>query len=90
MQERGYIGLSQITIDALEQQRMYGKKQLTTDQLLAKIQKDILAREKQLTKEKSAQAAFDQKKADLQSMFEELIVINATLCTLKVDLVEGL
>jgi len=70
MQERGYIGLSQITIDALEQQRMYGKKQLTTDQLLAKIQKDILAREKQLTKEKSAQAAFDQKKADLQSMFD--------------------
>jgi len=70
MQERGYIGLSQITIDALEQQRMYGKKQLTTDQLLAKIQKDILAREKQLTKEKSAQAAFDKKKADLQSMFD--------------------
>ena len=70
MQERGYIGLSQITIDALEQQRMYGKKQLTTDQLLAKIQKDILAREKLLTKEKSAQAAFDKKKADLQSMFD--------------------
>lgn len=70
MQERGYIGLSQITIDALEQQRMYGKKQLTTDQLLAKIQKDILAREKQLTKEKSAQAAFDKKKADLQAMFD--------------------
>jgi hypothetical protein len=70
MQERGYIGLSQITIDALEQQRMYGKKQLTTDQLLAKIQKDILAREIKLTKEKSAQAAFDKKKADLQSMFD--------------------
>ena len=70
MQERGYIGLSQITIDALEQQRMYGKKQLTTDELLAKIKKDILAREKQLTKEKSAQAAFDKKKADLQSMFD--------------------
>jgi hypothetical protein len=70
MQERGYLGLSQLTIDALEQQRLYGKKQLTTDQLLAKIQKDILAREKQLTKEKSAQAAFDKKKADLQAMFD--------------------
>ena len=70
MQERGYLGLSQLTIDALEQQRLYGKKQLTTDQLLAKIKADILKREKQLTKEKDAQAAFDKKKADLQSMFD--------------------
>jgi hypothetical protein len=70
MQERGYLGLSQLTIDALEQQRLYGKKQLSTDQLLAKIQKDILAREKALTKEKAAQAAFDKKKADLQAMFD--------------------
>jgi len=70
LQERGYIGLSQITIDALEQQRLYGKKELTTEQLLAKIQKDILAREKQMTKEKSAQLAFDKKKADLQAMFD--------------------
>ena len=70
MQERGYLGLSQLTIDALEQQRLYGKKQLSTDQLLAKIQKDILTREKALTKEKAAQAAFDKKKADLQAMFD--------------------
>jgi len=70
MQERGYLGLSQLTIDALEQQRLYGKKQLSTDQLLAKIQKDILVREKALTKEKAAQAAFDKKKADLQAMFD--------------------
>lgn len=70
LQERGYIGLSQITIDALEQQRLYGKKELTTEQLLAKIQKDILAREKQMTKEKAAQLAFDKKKADLQAMFD--------------------
>lgn len=70
LQERGYIGLSQITIDALEQQRIYGKKELSTEQLLAKIQKDILAREKQLTKEKAAQAAFDKKKAELQAMFD--------------------
>jgi len=70
MQERGYLGLSQLTIDALEQQRLYGKKQLSTDQLLAKIQKDILAREKAMTKEKAAQAAFDKKKAELQAMFD--------------------
>jgi hypothetical protein len=70
LQERGYVGLSQITIDALEQQRLYGKKELTTEQLLAKIQKDILAREKQMTKEKAAQLAFDKKKADLQAMFD--------------------
>jgi hypothetical protein len=70
LQEKGYLGLSQLTIDALEKQRLYGKKELTTEQVLAKIQKDILAREKQLTKEKSAQAAFDKKKADLQAMFD--------------------
>jgi hypothetical protein len=70
LQERGYIGLSQITIDALEQQRLYGKKELSTEALLAKIQKEILAREKQMTKEKAAQLAFDKKKADLQAMFD--------------------
>lgn len=70
LQEKGYLGLSQLTIDALEQQRLYGKKELTTEQVLAKIQKDILAREKQLTKEKTAQAALDKKKADLQAMFD--------------------
>jgi hypothetical protein len=70
LQERGYIGLSQITIDALEQQRLYGKKELTNKQILAKIQKDILAREKALTKEKDAQAALDKKKAELSAMFD--------------------
>jgi len=70
LQERGYLGLSQLTIDALEKQRLYGKKELTTEQVLAKIQKDILAREKAMTKEKAAQAAFDKKKADLQAMFD--------------------
>jgi hypothetical protein len=70
LQERGYLGLSQLTIDALEQQRLYGKKELTTEQVLAKIQKDILAREKAMTKEKAAQAAFDKKKAELQAMFD--------------------
>jgi hypothetical protein len=70
LQERGYIGLSQITIDALEQQRLYGKKELSTEQILQKIQKDILAREKSLTKEKSAQAALEKKKAELSAMFD--------------------
>jgi hypothetical protein len=70
LQERGYVGLSQITIDNLERQRLYGKKELSTEQILAKIQKDILAREKALTKEKSAQAALEKKKAELSAMFD--------------------
>jgi len=70
LQERGYIGLSQITIDALEQQRLYGKKELSTEQILQKIQKDILAREKALTKEKAAQQALEKKKAELSAMFD--------------------
>jgi hypothetical protein len=70
LQERGYLGLSQLTIDALEKQRLYGKKELTTEQILAKIQKDILAREKALTKEKRAQQELDKKKAELEAMFD--------------------
>jgi hypothetical protein len=70
LQEKGYLGLSQLTIDALEKQRLYGKKELTTEQVLAKIQKDILAREKAVTKEKTAQAALDKKKSALQAMFD--------------------
>ena len=70
LQAKGYLGLSQQTIDALELQAKYGKKKLTQDELLKKIQADILAREKQLTKEKTAQAALDKKKADLQAMFD--------------------
>jgi hypothetical protein len=70
LQERGYLGLSQLTIDALEQQRLYGKKELTTEQILQKIQKDILAREKAMTKEKRAQEALDKKKAQLEAMFD--------------------
>jgi hypothetical protein len=70
LQERGYLGLSQLTIDALEKQRLYGKKELTTEQILAKIQKDILAREKAMTKEKRAQEALDKKKAELSALFD--------------------
>jgi hypothetical protein len=70
LQERGYLGLSQLTIDALEKQRLYGKKELTTEQILLKIQKDILAREKAVTKEKRAQQELDKKKAELEAMFD--------------------
>jgi len=70
LQERGYLGLSKLTIDALEKQRLYGKKELTTEQILAKIQKDILAREKAVTKEKTAQQALNKKKAELEAMFD--------------------
>jgi len=70
LQERGYLGLSKLTIDALEKQRLYGKKELTTEQILAKIQKDILAREKAVTKEKTAQQTLNKKKAELEAMFD--------------------
>jgi hypothetical protein len=80
LQERGYLGLSQLTIDALEQQRLFGKKELTTEQILLKIQKDILAREKKLTKEKKLQRTFDEKKTKLEGMFDlEKINLQAAL-----------
>jgi hypothetical protein len=80
LQERGYLGLSQLTIDALEQQRLYCKKELTTEQILQKIQKDILAREKKLTKEKKLQRTFDEKKTQLEGMFDlEKINLQAAL-----------
>ncbi len=67
---KGYLGLSQQTIDALELQEKFGKKKLTQDQILAKIQAGILAREKLVTKEKTAQQALDKKKAELEAMFD--------------------
>ena len=70
LQERGYLGLSQLTIDALEKQRIYGKKQLTYAEMLKKIQADNLAREKKLTSEKRAQEALDKKKNELAAMFD--------------------
>jgi hypothetical protein len=70
LQERGYLGLSQLTIDALEKQRLYGKKQLTYAEMLKKIQADNLRREKSLTAEKRAQEALDKKKAELSAMFD--------------------
>lgn len=67
---KGYLGLSQQTIDALELQEKFGKKKLTQDQMLAKIQAQILARQKATTKEQTAQAALSKKKAELESMFD--------------------
>ena len=67
---KGYLGLSQQTIDALELQDKFGKKKLTQDQMLAKIQAQILARQKATTKEQSAQAALAKKKAEIESMFD--------------------
>ncbi len=67
---KGYLGLSQQTIDALELQDKFGKKKLTQDQMLAKIQAQILARQKATTKEQTAQAALSKKKAELEAMFD--------------------
>ena len=67
---KGYLGLSQQTIDALELQEKFGKKKLTQDQMLKKIQADILARQKASTKEQAAQAALAKKKAEIESMFD--------------------
>jgi len=67
---KGYLGLSQLTIDALELQEKHGKKKLTQDQMLKKIQADILARQKATTKEQKAQAELSKKKADLEAMFD--------------------
>ena len=67
---KGYLGLSQQTIDALELQERFGKKKLTQDQLIKKIQADILARQKAQTKEQTAQAALSKKKAEIESLFD--------------------
>ena len=67
---KGYLGLSQQTIDALELQEKFGKKKLTQDQILSKIQAQILARQKATTKEQAAQAALSKKKAELEAMFD--------------------
>ena len=67
---KGYLGLSQQTIDALELQEKFGKKKLTQDEMLKKIQADILARQKAQTKEQTAQAALSKKKAEIESMFD--------------------
>ena len=70
LQEKGYVGLLRLEIDALEYQRKTQKKTLTYAEMLKKIQADNLAREKKLTAEKRAQEALDKKKAELSAMFD--------------------
>jgi hypothetical protein len=70
LQEKGYVGLLLLEIDALEYQRKSQKKQLTYAEMLKKIQADNLAREKKLTSEKRAQEALDKKKNELAAMFD--------------------
>jgi len=70
LQAKGYLGLSQLTINALELQEKFGQKKLTTEEMLAKIQAQILARSKALTKEQRAQEALKKKQAELESIFD--------------------
>lgn len=70
LKAKGYYGLSQLTIDALELQAKFGKKKLTQEEILAKIQSAILARQKSITKEQQAQAALAKKKAEIEAMFD--------------------
>ena len=70
LQEKGYVGLLLLEIDALEYQRKSEKKQLTYAEMLKKIQADNLAREKKLTSEKRAQEVLDKKKNELAAMFD--------------------
>ncbi len=77
---KGYLGLSQQTIDALELQEKFSKKALTSEQIAAKIQAQNLAREKAISKEKRAQEALAKKKAELEAMFDmERINLQAAL-----------
>lgn len=80
LQAKGYLGLSQQTIDALELQNKYGKKNLTNDEILAKIQADILKKNQATTKEKKAQEALDKQRAAISKMFDlEAINLQAAL-----------
>jgi hypothetical protein len=68
--EKGLYGLSGSVLDALQNQGKSTKRQLTYAEMLKKIQADILAREKKLTAEKTAQQALDKKKNELAAMFD--------------------
>jgi hypothetical protein len=70
LQEKGLLGLSLDEIVIKVNQNKSAKKQLTYAEMLAKIQADILAREKKLTSEKRAQEELDKKKAALSAMFD--------------------
>jgi transcriptional regulator with XRE-family HTH domain len=80
LQEKGYLGLSQFGIDALELQLKYGKKKLTQEEMAKKLQADILARQKAQTKEQTAQAALAKQKTKIEGMFDlEKINLQAAL-----------
>ena len=70
LKEQGLYGLSGSVLSELENQRKTSKKQLTYAEMLKKIQADILAREKKLTSEKTAQQALDKKKNELAALFD--------------------
>ena len=70
LKEKGLYYLSGSVFDEIVKQRKSTQKQLTYAEMLKKIQADILAREKKLTAEKTAQQALDKKKNELAAMFD--------------------
>lgn len=70
LKEKGLYDLSGSVFDEIVKQRKGTQKQLTYAEMLKKIQADILAREKKLTAEKTAQQALDKKKNELAAMFD--------------------
>jgi len=70
LKEKGLFGLSGNVLSALEQQNKVTNKQKNSAAILAKIQADILAKNKKINAEKRAQEALDKKKAQLEAMFD--------------------
>lgn len=74
------LGLNKETANQREDRVSSTKKLLTYEEIIANIQKNILKNEKLTTKEKSAQAALDKKKAEISAMFDiEKINLQAAL-----------
>ena len=70
LKEQGLYGVSGTVLSELQKQGKSSKKQLTYAEMLKKIQADILARDKKITAEKTAQQALDKKKNELAAMFD--------------------
>jgi hypothetical protein len=64
------LSTERLTANEREDRVKASKKILTFDQIIADIQKKILATEKLTTKEKTAQQALDKKKSELSAMFD--------------------
>ena len=64
------LSTERLTANEREDRVKASKKILTFDQIIANIQKNILATTKLTTKEKQAQEALDKKKAELSAMFD--------------------